>query len=50
VYRNHRDQIGQDDEKWKKGKEACAEIKLVSYNEQRAKKKDCKEVEAWRMT
>ena len=27
-----------------------AEGKLVSCNEQRAKKTDCKEVEAWRMT
>ena len=51
MYRNHRDQIGQDDAiRRETGKEGCAEGKLVSYNEQRAKKTDCKEVEAWRMT
>ena len=51
VYRNHQDQIGQDDAKRREtGKEGCAKGKLVSYNEQRAKKTDCKEVEAWRMT
>ena len=43
--------IGQDDAiRRETGKEGCAEGKLVSYNEQRAKKTDCKEVEAWRMT